>query len=98
MNNKTLFQRDEPLCNFWLAVCKNDNFEKAMAYAMAELFDENMTGEELNGARKLKKKLMTIADLDDDSAMLQMSSGIEHDVLGAAQRLKDQKEQKQPTK
>lgn len=94
MNAKTLFQRDEPLTNFWLAVCKQDNFEKVMAYAMAELFDDNMTSEELSGAKKLKQKLMTIADLDETGGMSQVSSGIEHDVLGAAQREREQNKPK----
>ncbi len=94
---KTLFQRDEALCNFWLAVCKQDNFEKVLAYTMAELFDENMTSEELTGAKKLKQKLLTIADLEVESGGLsQVSSGIEHDVLGAYQKLKDEKNKPKP--
>ncbi len=90
MNTKTLFQRDEPLCNFWLAVCKQDNFEKVLAYAMAELFDDNMTSDELRGAKKLKQKLMTIADLDETGGLSQIASGLEHDVLGTALKAREQ--------
>ncbi len=100
MNTKTLFQRDEPLCNFWLAVCKQDNFEKVLAYAMAELFDESMTSEELAGAKKLKQKLMSIADLPDEVGSLAMvSSGLEHDPVGAYKAAKEKaaKEQTKPT-
>ncbi len=94
MNQKTLFQRDEPLCNFWLAVCKQDGFEKVLAYAMAELFDEHMTSEELAGVKKLKHKLLTIADIEEFGGLSEVSSGIEHDVLGASKRIKEQNKTK----
>ncbi len=96
MNQKTLFQRDEPLCQFWLAVCKQDSFEKVLAYAMAELFDESMTSEELAGAKKLKQKLMAIADLPEETGMSMVSSGLEHDPVGAYKAAREQAAQIKP--
>jgi len=89
MSNKTLFQRDEPLRNFWLAVSKQDDFQRVLAYAMGELADEALTTGELAGMKRLKDKLLAMADIADEKPYENVSSGIEHDVLGAYQRSKE---------
>lgn len=82
-NLKALFHRDPELAKQWGAVCHADYFEKVLLFASGMLTEQNVSAEELSGAKRLKEILLTMADTDGASGP-DPSSGLVHDVLAQA--------------
>lgn len=82
-NLKALFNRDPELAKKWGAVCHADWFEKVLLFASGILTEQNVTTEQLEGAKRLKDILLTMADDDRDTSP-DPTSGLVHDVLAQA--------------
>lgn len=79
MTSKDLFLQDREACKEHNAAINAQWFRKAMAFAKAEMFEqETVSAEMLKGARMLETLFMGLSEVPGEP--ITFNSGLQHDV------------------
>jgi len=87
MTSKPLFLKHKELSNQWSAVASSDWFQEVLLFAMNEFIEQEVTDEQIKGAKKFRDCLLELVETPAP-AIVFPSSGIHHNVLEMAEQLK----------
>lgn len=87
MTAKPLFLKDKTLSNQWAAVATSDWFQQVLIFAMNEFIEQEVTDEQIKGAKKFRDCLLELVETPAPAVSFP-SSGIHHNVLELAEQLK----------
>ena len=79
MGGKSILLRDKELANWWVAVARDERFERVCALARAELFEADLTPERLKGANDVIATLTQFAD-NEATAKKFPNPGLRHQM------------------
>jgi len=95
---RDLFSRNTELVHSWSAVAHSDWFASVITHARAELMYSDLKTGELEGARKLERILLELAEVEVESVQ-PISSGINHNLdVVPRQKKTEPKAESQPEK